>query len=127
MPPPPTVAPDDFLPLGKYNPKFVEAVIGRTQKDSFIGERLLKFENTFRVGTNGKIKETPLTSPDQEYLFECSSEEEMKVWIGLVTDTIVALLKSRKYFSDVDPDATFDQIVKDVPPAWSGLLKSELF
>lgn len=54
MPPQPTVPPDDFISLAKLNPKFVEKIEGRTQKDSFIGERLLKFENTFRVGTNGK-------------------------------------------------------------------------
>lgn len=58
MPPIPTIPPDEFIALGKLNPKFVERVEGRTQKDSFIGERLLKFENTFRVGTNG------LTNPN---------------------------------------------------------------
>lgn len=44
----------------------------------------------------------------------------MKNWIGLVTDTIVALLRSRKYFTEIDPDATWEQIQNDVPPSWTG-------
>jgi hypothetical protein len=53
-------------------------------------------------------------------MFECSSEEDMKTWMGLVNDTVIALLKSRKYFDKIEPDETWQQIQSDVPPGWSG-------
>eukprot|EP01127_Copromyxa_protea_P003620 TRINITY_DN13419_c0_g1_i1.p1 TRINITY_DN13419_c0_g1~~TRINITY_DN13419_c0_g1_i1.p1 ORF type:complete len:461 (-),score=131.64 TRINITY_DN13419_c0_g1_i1:117-1499(-) len=115
VPPPAALPPDEFLPLGKYNPKFVEVVTGRTQKDSFIGERLLKFENTFRVGTQ-----------EQEYMFELSNEESMNSWMNLVTETITSLLKSRKYFAEKDPDATWEEILKDVPISYASVLRDPL-
>lgn len=47
----------------------------------------------------------------------------MKVWISLVTDSIVALLRSRKYFTENDPDALWEIIQKHVPINFTGVLR----
>eukprot|EP01126_Amoeba_proteus_P057211 TRINITY_DN7266_c0_g1_i5.p1 TRINITY_DN7266_c0_g1~~TRINITY_DN7266_c0_g1_i5.p1 ORF type:complete len:391 (-),score=83.55 TRINITY_DN7266_c0_g1_i5:341-1513(-) len=107
-PPPSTAPPDTYLPLAILNFKLIEEVFTRTQKDAIIGERLLKYENCFRIGAG-----------DQEHLFEFDREEDFKAWMSAIKDdTIVGLLRSRKHFVSLDPDEVWEAAIQEIPLNW---------
>jgi len=111
QPPNPTQPPDDFVELGKLDKSVFEVVTARNCKD-MIADRILKFENTFRIGVEA--------TQEKEYLFECSSDEEFKTWMTMVMDTNAALLKSRGFFArnKSDPDLEWAAVRAEVPVAW---------